>query len=39
LNDYSNLRYTNEKLAEFWGISAEDCAKITAENAKRIFGL
>ena len=39
LNDSSNLRYTNEKLAEFWGISAEDCAKITAENAKRIFGL
>ena len=39
LNDSSNLRYTNEKLAEIWGISAEECAKITAENAKRIFKL
>ena len=39
LNDSSNLRYTNEKLAEIWGISEEECAKITAENAKRIFEL
>lgn len=39
LNHSGNLRYTNQKLSEIWGITAEDCARITFENAERIFGL
>ena len=39
MNHSGNLRYTNQKLAELWDVSPEECAKITAENAERIFGL
>lgn len=39
LNHSGNLRYTNAKLAEVWGITEEECAKITEKNAERIFGL
>lgn len=39
MNHSGNLLYTNQKLAELWDISPEECAKITAENAERIFGL
>ncbi len=39
LNHSGNLRYTNAKLAELWGIAPEECARITAANAERIFGL
>ncbi len=39
LNHSGNLCYINGKLAELWGISAEACAEITAQNAERIFGL
>jgi TatD DNase family protein len=37
LNHSGNLVYTNRVLAELLNISEEDCAKITEENAKRIF--
>ncbi len=39
LNHSGNLSYTNEMLASLWGISEEECACITAENAERLFGL
>lgn len=39
MNHSGNLRYTNERLAEIWGVSCEECAVITAQNAERIFGL
>lgn len=39
LNHSGNLRYTNARLAEIWGITQEECARITTENAERIFGL
>lgn len=39
LNHSANLLYTNRMLAEIHGISEEECAHITAENAERIFGL
>ena len=39
LNHSGNLKFTNEKLAELWGISPEECARITIENAERILGL
>ncbi len=39
LNHSGNLVYTNATLAALWGISEEDCARITAENARRTFGL
>ena len=37
LNHSGNLEYTNAVLAEIWGISQEECARITEENAKRFF--
>ncbi len=37
LNHSGNLEYTNAALAEIWGVSAEECAKITEENAKRLL--
>lgn len=39
LNHSGNLRYTNAALASIWQISEEECAKITEDNAKRIFGI
>ncbi len=37
LNHSGNLEYTNAVLAEIWGISPDECAKITENNAKRFF--
>ncbi len=39
LNHSGNLCYTLATLAELWQISEEEAAKITEENAKRIFGI
>jgi TatD DNase family protein len=39
LNHSGNLEYTNGVLAEIWGISPEECARITEQNAKRFFRL
>ncbi len=36
-NDSSNLKYVVEKLAEYKGIEFKQMAKITYENAKRLF--
>ena len=36
-NDSSNLKYIVEKIAEFKGTSPEKIAKITYENAERLF--
>ena len=39
LNHSGNLEYTNAVLASIWGVTPEECAIITANNAKRFFGL
>ena len=39
LNHSGNLEYTNRALAEIKGVSEEEMAKITEENARRVFGL
>ena len=39
LNHSGKLEFTNRALAAVWGISEEECAAITEENAKRFFGL
>lgn len=39
LNHSGNLVYTNTALAEAIGISADECAAITDENARRFFSL
>ena len=39
INHSGYLSFTNATLAEVWGISEEECAKITESNAKRVFGL
>ena len=39
LNHSGNLEYTNAVLADIWGITPEECAAITENNAKRFFGL
>ena len=39
LNHSGNLEYTNAVLAAIWGITTEECARITEENAKRFFKL
>ncbi len=39
MNHSGNLQYTNQKLADLWDITPEECAQITIDNAKRIFGL
>lgn len=39
LNHSGNLEYTNARLAEIWGITPEECAEITENNAKRFFGI
>ena len=33
------LPYIAEKVAEIWGVSAEEAAAITMENGKRLFGI
>lgn len=37
LNHSGNLVYTNAALSAAWGISEEECARITGENARRFF--
>ena len=39
LNHSGNLEYTNAVLASIWGVTPEESAKITEENAKRFFGI
>ena len=39
LNHSGNLCYTLGELAGLWGVSEEEAAGITEENAKRIFGI
>lgn len=39
LNHSGYLAYTNAALAAAVGLSAEECAALTTENAKRIFGI
>ena len=39
LNHSGNLIYTNAALAEVFGMSAEECASLTRDNARRFFGL
>ena len=38
-NDSLNLQYIAAKIAEVKGISAEDAAKISLENGRRLFGI
>ena len=38
-NDSRNIRFIAEKIAEFKGLSVEDIAEQTYENAKRVFGI
>lgn len=39
INHSGYLEYTNARLSEIWGISEEECARITDENARRFFNL
>ena len=39
LNHSGNLEYTNSVLAAIWGITPEECAEITENNAKSFFGI
>ncbi len=39
LNHSGNLTYTCAVLSAIWGVDAEECAKITEENARRVFGI
>ena len=39
LNHSGNLVYTNAVLASILGISEEECALLTEENGRRIFGI
>ena len=39
LNNSSNLKYTNAKVAELLGISEQERARLTEANAKRTFGI
>ena len=39
LNHSGNLVYTNAMLASIWGTDEETAARITEENAKRVFGI
>ena len=38
-NHSGYLSYTNATLASIFGVSEEECARITEENARRIFGI
>lgn len=37
MNHSGNLVYTNRKLAELWNVTEEECARMTIENACRLF--
>ena len=39
LNHSGNLEYTNATLASIWGVTPEECAEITENNAKRFFSI
>ena len=39
LNHSGYLEYTNRVLSEIFGMSEEDCAALTEENARRFFGI
>ena len=39
INHSGYLSYTNACLAGIWEISEEECAKITEENARKVFGI
>ncbi|MBQ7343848.1 MAG: TatD family hydrolase [Clostridia bacterium] len=39
INHSGYLSYTGACLAAIWGISEEECARITEENARRVFGI
>ena len=39
LNHSGRLEYTNAALAAIFGISSEECASLTEDNAKRFLGL
>ncbi len=39
INHSGYLEYTNARLSEIWGISEEECAELTEENARRFFGI
>ena len=39
LNHSGNLEYTNATLAGIWGITQEECARITEENAVKFFDI
>ncbi len=39
LNHSGNLVYTNAVLASIWGVDEAEAARITEENAKRVFGI
>lgn len=39
INHSGYLAYTNAILAGIWGVTEEECARITEENARRVFGL
>jgi TatD DNase family protein len=39
LNHSGYLPYTVEALAEIWGVTPDECAQITEENAKSFFGV
>ena len=38
-NDSRNVKYTVQKIAEVKEMSAEEIARITYENGKRIYGI
>ena len=38
-NHSGYLSFTNATLADIFGISEEECARITEENARRVFGI
>lgn len=39
LNHSGNLVYTNKVLSDILGLSEEECARLTEENARRFFGI
>ena len=39
LNHSGKLEFTNKTVSDIWGITPEECAAITEENAKRFFNL
>lgn len=38
-NDSSNIEYVIEKLADIKGVTKEEIARVTYENACRVYGL